>query len=144
MSTVRLWQVCTDKHKRSSSPRWPPAAAVNIFAHHEGFTIKNSAIFYASYLASKHWPLKYSSEKGVVPCEGELTSEKKNKAIKAVVTDRGGEGGEWILNTIHISFPPRDSYGITVFFISNHWCCMSVSLIPFLIWVTQCDMSNDN
>lgn len=57
----------------------PPATAANTLTQHEGVTAENSAIFYARFPASEHWPLKCPSRKGVVPCEGELTSRKRIK-----------------------------------------------------------------
>lgn len=35
--------------------------------------------YFMQGMAIEHWPLKYSSRKGVVPCEGKLTSRKRIK-----------------------------------------------------------------
>lgn len=62
-----------------SCPSCPAATSTYILTQQEGVTAKNSAIFYARLPASECWPLKYPSRKGVVPCEGELTSRKRIK-----------------------------------------------------------------
>lgn len=79
MTAVRWGQGSALMNTKRRCPSRLAATSANIHTQHEGVTTKNSAIFCASLPASEHWPLKYPSRKGGVPCEGELTSRKRIK-----------------------------------------------------------------
>lgn len=79
MTAVRQGQESARINTKKGCPTCPAATAANILTQHEGVTTEYPEIFYARFPASEHWPLKHPSRKGVVPCEGELTSRKRIK-----------------------------------------------------------------